>query len=67
MLKLKVSEMTCGGCENKVRKALSQVEGIEKVDIDRGQKLVSVVGAVLDSAVVQAIEGIGFTAEPLAA
>lgn len=67
MLKLKISDMTCGGCENKVRKALAPIGGIETVSIDRGQKLVSVDGSASEGAVIQAIENVGFTVEKLAA
>jgi copper chaperone CopZ len=30
-LQLKVTGMTCGGCENAVRRALQQVDGVEEV------------------------------------
>ena len=30
-LQLKVTGMTCGGCENAVRRTLQQVEGVEDV------------------------------------
>lgn len=67
MLKLRVTEMTCGGCENKVRQALAKVPGVEKLEIDRGQKLVGVSGSASPDAVIQAIEGAGFSAMKLAA
>lgn len=66
MLKLKVDGMTCGGCENRVRKALSYVGGIDKVDVDRAQKLVSVAGTAQANDVVAAIEAVGFSAEKAA-
>ena len=31
-LKLKVSGMVCGGCENRVKTALSEINGVESVD-----------------------------------
>jgi copper chaperone CopZ len=67
MLKLRVTEMTCGGCESKVRRALARVPGIEKLEIDRDQKLVGVSGPASPDVVIQALEGVGFTAEKLAA
>ncbi|CAG8715715.1 912_t:CDS:2, partial [Ambispora leptoticha] len=35
-------EMTCGGCKNSVASALKKVDGIESVDIDLAEKLVTV-------------------------
>ncbi|OAY84364.1 Heavy metal-associated isoprenylated plant protein 26, partial [Ananas comosus] len=45
----------CPGCENKVRKALEKLEGVQNVDIDRNIQKVTVVGwadqkKVLDAA-----------------
>ena len=33
-LKLKINGMMCGGCENRVKNALSEIEGVEKVEAD---------------------------------
>lgn len=30
-IKLNVEGMTCGGCENRIKNALSEIEGVEKV------------------------------------
>ena len=67
MFKLKVPDMTCGGCETKVRKALAPVGGIETLSIDRREKLVSVAGSASEGAVITAIENVGFTVEKVAA
>lgn len=67
MLKLRLTEMTCSGCESKVRQALARVPGVEKLEIDRGQKLVGVSGPASPDVVIRALEGVGFTAERLAA
>lgn len=31
-LKLKINGMVCGGCENRVKTALSEISGVESVD-----------------------------------
>lgn len=33
-ISLKVKGMMCGGCENRVKNALGNIDGIEKVDAD---------------------------------
>lgn len=33
-IKLKINGMVCGGCENRVKKALSSINGVEKVEAD---------------------------------
>jgi copper chaperone CopZ len=41
-LQLTVTGMTCGGCENAVRKTLQQVEGVEDVTASHRASLVGV-------------------------
>lgn len=31
-LRLKINGMMCGGCENRVKNALSEIDGVENVD-----------------------------------
>ena len=31
-LKIKIEGMVCGGCENRVKTALSEISGVESVD-----------------------------------
>ena len=33
-LRLKINGMMCGGCENRVKNALSEIDGVENVDAD---------------------------------
>ena len=33
-LKLKINGMMCGGCENRVKNALTEIDGVEKVETD---------------------------------
>jgi len=41
-LQLKVTGMTCGGCENAVKRALQQVDGVEEVSASHEANLVGV-------------------------
>ena len=41
-LQLTVTGMTCGGCENAVRKALTQLDGVEDVSASHAAQLVGV-------------------------
>ena len=34
-IKLKINGMMCAGCENRVKSAVSLIEGVEKVDADQ--------------------------------
>jgi copper chaperone len=66
MIKLKVTGMTCGHCEMAVKKALSQVPGVEQVvSVDRNREEAVVEGAAELSALVAAIEEEGYQAEAM--
>ena len=41
-LKLKVSGMVCGGCENRVKTALSKINGVESVDANHNTGIVTI-------------------------
>ena len=41
-LKLKVSGMVCGGCENRVKTALSEINGVESVDANHNTGIVTI-------------------------
>ena len=58
-----VSGMHCGHCKASVTEELSEVEGVEAVDVDLDTKLVAVTGSGLDdSALRAAIEEAGYQA-----
>ena len=42
VVKFKASQMSCGGCANKVKKLLTAVDGVNGVDVDLDTKVVSV-------------------------
>lgn len=39
-LRIKINGMVCGGCENRVKTALSEIDGIESVDADHNTGMV---------------------------
>lgn len=39
-LKIKIEEMVCGGCENRVKTALSEISGVESVDANHNTGMV---------------------------
>ena len=58
-----VSGMHCGHCKASVTEELSEVEGVEAVDVDLDTKLVVVTGSGLDDAALRAaIEEAGYQA-----
>ncbi|ROR34782.1 CopZ family metallochaperone [Inmirania thermothiophila] len=64
MIQLKVKGMTCGHCENAVRKALEAVPGVERVvEVDRTKGVAVVEGSPDIEALVAAIREEGYEAE----
>ena len=59
-MKFQIDNMTCGGCARSVTKAIHSVDPHAKVDIDLPQKSVNVVSVADDSAVVAALENVGY-------
>ncbi|ODV72692.1 copper chaperone CCS1 [Cyberlindnera jadinii NRRL Y-1542] len=52
-------DMTCESCVDSVKKALGEVPGLERFDIDLNKKLVSVTGIAAPSTIIQAIQDTG--------
>ena len=40
---VKVEGMTCGHCVNAIQKAVGAVDGVDQVDVDLGNKLVTII------------------------
>lgn len=62
-LRLKVEGMTCMGCVNSVKRLLSALDGVERVDVDLSQGLVEVSydpARAQPEAMLHAIEGGGY-------
>lgn len=63
MIELKVEGMTCGHCEQAVRRALAQVPGVTAVlEVDRTQQRATVEGDADLAALIAAIKDEGFQA-----
>ncbi len=65
---LDVKGMTCGGCENKVKTALMNCEGVKDCEVNwkEGKAMVKVSkGSVNTAEMIKAVEGTGFSAESL--
>ena len=63
MIELKVEGMTCGHCEQAVRRALTQVPGVTAVlEVDRTQQRATVEGDADLAALIAAIKDEGFQA-----
>jgi copper chaperone len=66
-LQLKVTGMTCGGCENAVQKALLQIDGVEDVSASRATSQVGVVynaDKVTRGMIATRIEELGYDVAP---
>lgn len=61
-INIKVNGMVCGGCENRVKNAISTIEGVESVTADHntGKVLVSAKDEVKESEIEEKVEDIGF-------
>jgi len=59
---LTVEGMSCEHCEQTVEKALSEVEGVESVTVDRTDERATVEGGADTDALVRAVEDAGYDA-----
>ena len=61
-LKIKVDGMVCGGCENRVKNALSTIEGVESVEANHKTGIVTIVskGEIDKSIIENIIDDLGF-------
>ena len=61
-INLEVKGMMCGGCENRVKNALSEIEGVKEVTADHTNGKVTVVceNTVTKDVIKETIEDIGY-------
>ena len=61
-INLKVKGMMCGGCENRVKNALENIEGVEKATADRTTSNVNVIfnDTTTKEVIEETIEDIGY-------
>ncbi len=65
-VKLKVTGMKCGGCENTIKDALTSKEGIVSVEASHSENWVAVEfdeATLAEDDVIELIENAGFTVE----
>lgn len=67
MIKFQVGDMSCGHCAGTITKAVKEVDGAAKVDVDLETKRVSIESAHAAGEFSAAIAEAGFTPEPVAA
>ena len=60
MVELKVTGMTCGGCANSVRRAITQEFPAAAVQVDLGSGLVRIEGDVDVARAVASVQNAGF-------
>ena len=63
MTTLTVEGMSCEHCEQSVAEALSDVEGVTEVSVDREGESATVDGDADEDALVAAVEDAGYTAQ----
>ena len=61
MLIFRVDDMTCGHCAATIAKAVAQVDRDARVDVNIGDKIVSVSGQASESDISDAIREAGYT------
>ncbi len=59
-MELSVPSMSCGGCEETVENAVTDVEGVQQVEADHESGTVEVTGDASEAAVSDAIEQSGY-------
>jgi len=67
VLQLVVNGMTCGGCENAVKRTLLQTQGVEAVVASHVESSVNITfnpGAVTPALLREKIEGLGYQVMP---
>jgi copper chaperone CopZ len=60
-----VSDMTCNHCVKRITTALSQLKGVEKVDIDLTSKEVRIQGTARSEDIVETIKKAGYTPDKI--
>ncbi len=60
---IKNDNYTCDHCKKTIDRVLREVDGVEDIKIDLAQKQVEIVGAAIETDILSAIEGQGYTVE----
>ena len=52
--------MTCNGCVNKVTNAVTEIDGVDDVDVDVSDGTLEVIGQIDDAAIRAAVAQVGY-------
>ncbi|MCL7929339.1 heavy metal translocating P-type ATPase [Halomonas llamarensis] len=63
--RLAISGMTCASCVKSVQKALERTEGVDTASVNFGTHTAQVFGCADEKALVDAVESVGYGAEPI--
>ncbi len=63
--RLAIRGMTCAGCVKSVRQALERTPGVASASVNFATHTAQVSGSASEEALVQAVEGVGYGAEPI--
>lgn len=55
-----VDNISCGGCVSSIKKGLSNLEGVEKVDVNQTTHTVSVEGTIEKSTLTKKLSELGY-------
>ncbi len=64
-LNFSITGMTCAACVNSVEKALKKITGVQSVSINFANRTAQVSGEITETAIIDAIEKIGYQAQPI--
>ena len=59
-MELTIPDMTCGGCANAIKRAVTSLDPAARLDIDVAVKIVKVTSTLAPEQLVEAIEAAGF-------
>ena len=66
MLMFRVDDMTCGHCASTIARAVAQVDRDARVQVNIGEKIVSVIADASENDISDAIRDAGYTPQRLA-
>ncbi|GHE22390.1 heavy metal translocating P-type ATPase [Halomonas urumqiensis] len=64
-LRLAISGMTCASCVKSVQQALERTPGVQSAAVNFGTHTAQVRGSARQQALIEAVEGVGYGAEPI--
>ena len=59
-LQIIVENIKCGGCMNSIQTALSKLENVEKVTIDKETETITIIGTIEKALVIKKLNELGY-------